>query len=60
MGGPAVTLDERLLAELDGDTSPVAEAKRRVIEGAQRWAAEHDVPIEETPQYATLLHLAKG
>jgi hypothetical protein len=55
-----VTLDERLLAELDGDTSPVAEAKRRVIEGAQRWAAEHDVPIEETPQYATLLHLAKG
>lgn len=53
-----MTLDEQLLAELEGDTSPVAEAKRRVIEGAQRWAAEHGVPIEETPQYDTLRHLS--
>lgn len=47
----------RFLDEPD-ERAAVVEASRRVVAGALRWSAEHDVPLEQTPQYATMRHLA--
>lgn len=55
-----MTLDDFLLERLGeaAETPNVVEAKARVVEGARRWAAEHDVPLEQTPQYPTLRFMA--
>lgn len=55
-------LDDFLLERLAeaAEAPNVLEAKARVVEGARRWAAEHQVPLEQTPNYPTLQHLAKS